>query len=58
MYARRESRTLGKVGDTLIEWALLQLRNAGSTEKLLRRPVPVPRNPDGSYGRPLREKSL
>jgi len=58
MYAKRESRTLGNVGETLIEWALLQLRKAGSTEKLLRRPVPVPRNPEGSYGRPLREKSL
>jgi hypothetical protein len=41
MYAKRESRTLGNVGETLIEWALLQLRKAGSTEKLLRRPVPV-----------------
>jgi len=58
MYAKRESRTLGNVGEKLIEWALLQLRMAGSTEKLLRRPVPVPRNPDGSYGRPLREKCL
>jgi hypothetical protein len=39
MYAKRESRTLGNVGETLIEWALLQLRKAGSTEKLLWRPV-------------------
>jgi hypothetical protein len=58
MYAKRESRTLGNVGETLIEWALFQLRKVGSTEKLLWSPVPVPRNPDGSYGRPLREKSL
>jgi len=58
MHAKRESRTLGNVRETLIEWALLQLRKAGSTEKLLLRPVPVPRDPDRSDGRPLREKSL
>jgi hypothetical protein len=58
MYAKRESTTLGNVGETLIAWALLQLQKACSTEKLLRRPVPVPRNPNGSYGLPLREKSL
>jgi hypothetical protein len=33
MYAKRESRTLGNGGETLIEWALLQLRKACSTEK-------------------------
>ena len=40
MYAKRESRTLGNVGETLIEWALLQLRKAGSTENCSGDPCP------------------
>jgi hypothetical protein len=55
-YAKREMRTLGNIGEVLIEWALVQLRKAGGTEKLLRRPVPVPRNPEGNYSRTLRQK--
>jgi hypothetical protein len=34
--AARERRTLGNVGETLIEWATAQLRVAGSTERLLK----------------------
>lgn len=55
-YAKREMRTLGNIGEVLIEWALVQLQKAGGTEKLLRRPVSVPRNPDGNYGRALRQE--
>jgi hypothetical protein len=54
--AKRERRTLGNLGEILIEWATERLREAGGTEKLLQRPVPVPRNPDGNYGRSLRQK--
>ena len=49
--AARERRTLGNLGYLLVEWASDQLRAAGSTEKLLRRKAPVPRNPDGNYKR-------
>ncbi len=49
--AARERRTLGNLGYLLIEWAADQLQAAGSTEKLLRRKVPAPRNPDGNYKR-------
>jgi len=50
-YAKRENRTIGNLGETLIECFLEQLRKAGSTEKLLKRPVPIPRRPDGNYKR-------
>ena len=49
--AARERRTLGNLGYLLIEWAADQLQAAGSTEKLLRRKAPIPRNPDGNYRR-------
>ena len=47
--AKRERRTLGNLGGLLIEWAADQLQAVGSTEKLLRRKAPIPRNPDGNY---------
>jgi len=34
--AERERRTLGNVGRVLLEWAALQLRVAGSVERLLK----------------------
>jgi hypothetical protein len=49
--AARERRTLGNLGYLLIEWATDQLLVAGSTEELLRRKAPIPRNPDGNYRR-------
>jgi hypothetical protein len=49
--AARERRTLGNLGYLLVEWAAEQLHAAGSTEKLLRRKAPIPRNPDGNYRR-------
>jgi DNA-binding XRE family transcriptional regulator len=55
-YAKKEMRTLGNIGEVLIEWALVQLQKAGGTEKLLRRTVPVPRNPDGNYNRTSSQK--
>jgi hypothetical protein len=50
-YAKRGNRTIGNLGETLIEWFSEQLRKAGSTEKLLEGPVPIPRRPDGNYRR-------
>ncbi len=35
-YAAREKRTLGNIGEVMLEWALEQLMVAGSTERLLR----------------------
>ncbi len=52
--AKRERRTLGNLGEILIEWATERLREAGGTEELLQRLVPVPRNPDGNYSRTKR----
>ncbi len=49
--AARERRTLGNLGEILVEWAVGQLRGAGSTTKLFNKPMPVPRNPDGNYKR-------
>jgi hypothetical protein len=34
--AERERRTLGNVGRVLLEWAAVQLRVAGSVERLLK----------------------
>jgi hypothetical protein len=49
--AARERRTLGNLGYLLVEWATEQLYAAGSTETLLHRKTPIPRNPDGNYNR-------
>lgn len=35
-YAAAEKRTLGNLGAVILEWALEQLRTAGSTERLLK----------------------
>lgn len=50
-YAKREMRTLGNLGGILLEWGLAQLQKTGSTERLLHRKVPIPRNPEGKYKR-------
>jgi hypothetical protein len=50
-FAARERRTLGNLGEILVSWAVEQLREAGSTEKLFSRKIPVPRKPDGNYRR-------
>lgn len=39
-----------------LRYARAEVREAGGTEKLLQRPVPVPRNPDGNYARSMRQK--
>jgi len=49
--AARERRTLGNLGEILVEWAVEQLRKAGSATKLFNESKPVPRNPDGNYKR-------
>jgi hypothetical protein len=50
-FAAKERRTLGNLGEILVEWAFEQLKFAGSTERLLHREVPIPRNPSGNYRR-------
>jgi hypothetical protein len=50
-FAKRESRTFSNLCGILLEWGLAKLREAGSTEQLLHRKVPIPRNPDGKYKR-------
>jgi len=50
-FAARERRTLGNLGEILMSWAVEQLREAGSTEKLFNQKLPVPRKPDGNYRR-------
>ena len=50
-HAARERRTLSNMTEILLEWSLTQLEKKGSTERLLRRKVPIPRNPDGKYKR-------
>jgi len=49
--AKRERRTFSNLCGILLEWGLAQLREAGSTERLLHRKVPIPRNRDGKYKR-------
>ena len=41
-FAARERRTLGNIGELLLEWALEQLKSAGTTERLLRMPGKLP----------------
>lgn len=50
-HAAREHRTLSNVMEILLEWSLIQLAKKGSTQRLLRRKVPIPRNPHGNYRR-------
>lgn len=40
--ALRERRTLGNVGELILEWGLEQMRIAGSTERLLKSTIPLP----------------
>jgi len=35
-FAQRERRTLGNVGELILEWGFEQLKTAGSTERLLK----------------------
>jgi hypothetical protein len=51
-FAKQDRRSVGNLGMILLTWAVEQLKACGgSTEKLLRRNVPEPRNPDGNYRR-------
>lgn len=38
-FAARERRTLGNVGELILEWGFEQLKAAGSTERLLKSKV-------------------
>lgn len=39
-FAARERRTLGNVGELILEWGFEQLKLAGSTEQLLKSRIP------------------
>ena len=56
-FAANERRTLGNLGELLMEWGFEQLKAAGSTEKLLNQKMPIPRKPDGNYHRSPRNIS-
>jgi DNA anti-recombination protein RmuC len=47
-FASREKRTLGNIGELILEWAFEQLKTAGSTERLLQYKIrpSVKRSPD------------
>ncbi len=47
--AAREQRTVGNLGEVLIEWSVEKLKIAGCTERLLNRVVPIPRRRRGDY---------
>jgi hypothetical protein len=44
-YAAREKRTLGNIGEVILEWAFEQLKTAGSTERLLKYKIRRPDTP-------------
>lgn len=56
-FAKIEQRTFGNLCGILLEWSAAQLRKAGSTEQLMHRKTPIPRNPDGNYRRSTTEDS-
>jgi len=41
-FAARERRTLGNIGELLLEWALEQLKSAGTMDRLLRMSAELP----------------
>lgn len=41
-FAARERRTLGNVGELILEWGFEQLKAAGSTEQLLKSKISLP----------------
>ena len=49
-FAAKERRTLGNLGEILLDWAFEQLKSVGSTERLFGH-KPIPRNPSGNYRR-------
>jgi hypothetical protein len=54
-FAARERRKLGNIGEVLLEWAFQQLKNAGSTDSLLKQGVSPRSAPQLS---PQREKQI
>lgn len=57
-YAAKERRSVSNLVELLTEWSLVELQKKGSAERLLRRRVPPPRNPDGDYRRkPANQRS-
>jgi hypothetical protein len=41
-FAAKERRTLGNIGELILEWAFEQLKAAGSTERLLKYKIRLP----------------
>ena len=52
-FAAKERRTLGNLGEILLEWAFEQLKLAGNTTRLFNREMPRPLDPGGHYRRKL-----
>ena len=50
-FAKQERRTLGNLGELIVEWGYEQLKEAGSTERLLKQKIPISISPDGNYRR-------
>lgn len=46
-FAARERRTLGNIGELILEWGFEQLKAAGSTERLLKYKIRPPAAPTG-----------
>jgi len=44
-YAAREKRTLGNIGELIVEWGFEQLKIAGSTERLLKHKISLSEEP-------------
>ena len=44
-FAARERRTLGNIGELILEWGFEQLKAAGSTERLLKFKIRAPQIP-------------
>ncbi len=44
-YAAREKRTLGNIGELIVEWGFEQLKIAGSTERLLKQKISLSEEP-------------
>ena len=47
-FASREKRTLGNIGELILEWAFEQLKAAGSTERLLKYKIRPSGPPSGT----------
>jgi len=56
-FAVRERRTLGNLGELVLEWAFEQLKEAGNTERLLQCRIRLPEEPMRPLGTRLPSKA-